>query len=418
MTPELLDHAPALRQLGSARPWRSPVPAVTCTSQATMLTGCAPREHGIVANGWLYRQTQEIRFWQQTHSLIDRPTIYNDLTDRSVYSVFWWFPLGAPVTGFVTPRPFYGNDGSKVFAVLDRTDCELVSRLGEFPFPSFWGPWSGLPSSRWIARAAAIVLREKQPDLTMVYLPHLDYDYQRVGPGDTQRVAEVDAAAGEVIAAAREVDAQVVLVSEYGLGPVSQPIYINRALRKRDWITVREGPFGEVLQPFASRCFAVCDHQVAHIYCPGVPLDEARRAIEEIDGVEAVVPPGDLELEHPRAGELIAVAKPEAWFAYPFWLDDAKAPDYAHCIDIHRKPGYDPVELFMTSKWRAAYSLLRKKLGLRYRFDVIPLDARLVNGSHGRRVAGEHGPLLVGPGDLPEDMTGFRSYLTDLVKGA
>jgi predicted AlkP superfamily pyrophosphatase or phosphodiesterase len=260
------------------------------------------------------------------------------------------------------------------------------------------------------------VLNQHQPDLTLVYLPHLDYDYQRVGPGNVERVAEVDAAAGIVLDAAKSVGAEVVMVSEYGLVPVKRPIYINRALRGEGWIHVRPGPFGEVLQPFACRCLAVCDHQVAHLYVRDLPLEDVKRRVEAIDGVAEVVPPGELELDHPRAGELIALSEPDAWFAYPFWLDDAQAPDYARCIDIHRKPGYDPVELFMTSRTRAAWALLKKKLGFRYRFNVVPLDASLIKGSHGLRPAEEAGPLIAGPGDVPDDMRGFREYILSRVK--
>ena len=78
------------------------------------------------------------------------------------------------------------------------------------------------------------------------------------------------------------------------------------------------------------------------------------------------------------------MADQKSWFTYYFWLDDSVAPDYARVVDIHKKPGYDPVEMFMTSKLRAGYKLLKKKAGFRYVMDVIPLDAKLVRGSHGR----------------------------------
>ena len=420
LTPRLMRHAPRLAELGQPRAWRSPLPAVTLTSQATMLTGVPPREHGVVGNGWLFRDTCEVRFWQQTFTLLNAEPMYAKLQGKRVMQLFWWFPLGAPLAGYVTPRPFYGSDGSKVFAIIDRTGCELERKLGTFPFQAFWGPAAGLGSSRWIARAAAIVLREQKPDLTLVYLPHLDYDYQRVGPGDPRQVREVDACAGTVIDAAREINAQVIVVSEYGLVPVQRPVTINRALRQRGWLAVREGPFGEVFQPHSSRAFAVADHQLAHIYVNGLPLAEVKAELEKLDGVDKVVEPAELQLDHPRAGELIALAEPDAWFAYPFWLDDAKAPDYARTVDIHRKPGYDPCELFMTSKLRAARRLAQKKLGFRYRMDVIPLDASRVKGSHGLRPPPEDGPLIIGagPGDPPDDMTGLKDYVLGLLNRA
>ena len=97
-------------------------------------------------------------------------------------------------------------------------------------------------------------------------------------------------------------------------------------------------------------------------------------------------------LNHPRAGDLVAVAEPDAWFTYYYWLDDARAPDFARTVDIHRKPGFDPVELFLDpatpfSKLKIAWRLLQKRLGFRMLMDVIPLDATLVKGSHGSQPA-------------------------------
>lgn len=413
LTPKLAAHAPRILQLGTPRAWRSPLPAVTCTSQATMLTGLAPREHGIVGNGWYFRDTGEIRFWQQSNRLIQGPKFYEGVQTAKL---FWWFNQGAPVQWFVTPKPHYGCDGSKAFGILDETDCRLTEQLGEFPFHGFWGPKAGLPSSEWIARAAAVVLRQNSPELTMVYLPHLDYDYQRLPTHDPARVAEVDACAGTVIDAAAEVGAKTIVVSEYGLVPVDQPVLINRALRSAGLLVVRDGPYGEMLMPMDSRAFAVVDHQLAHVYVND-PRDipSVKRILEALPGVDAVVAPGDVELDHARSGELIALAKPNAWFAYYYWLDDVRAPDFARTVDIHRKPGYDPCELFMTSPVRAALRLAQKKLGMRYRMDVIPLDPNLVKGSHGLRPADEDGPVIIGE-NPPDDMRGFKHYVEEQLR--
>ncbi len=406
LTPALAAHAPRISKIGTPRPWRSPVPAVTCTSQATMLTGLPPSGHGIVGNGWLYRDTREVRFWQQSNALVQGEPFTRGVRTAKM---FWWFNQGDAAEWYATPKPHYGSDGSKVFGILDRTGCSLEESLGAFPFASFWGPRAGLPSTEWIARASARVMRRHRPDLTLVYLPHLDYDYQRSGPGDPRPVGEVDACAGRVIDAAEEIGARVVVVSEYGLVPVSRPVPINRALREAGWLAVRDGPFGEMLDPFESRAFAVADHQVAHLYLQGLPPAEVRSVIERLDGVDRVVQPAELELDHPRSGELVALSKPDAWFAYPYWLDDARAPDFARTVDIHRKPGYDPCELFMASPARAALRLLQKKLGFRYRFDVIPLDPSLVRGSHGLRPPPDQGPVIIGE-DPPDDMKGFKEY--------
>ena len=408
LTPKLLSHAPRLAQLGVPRSWRSPVPAVTCTSQATMLTGLSPREHGIVANGWYYRDTAEIRFWQQANSLVQGEKLYEGIKTAKM---FWWFNQHAPVAWSATPKPHYGSDGSKAFDILDQTGCHLTKRLGAFPFHAFWGPKAGLASSQWIARASAIVLKENKPDLTLVYLPHLDYDFQRLPEHDPERVAEVDRCAGEVIDAAEAIGAKVIAVSEYGLVSVSRPVHINRHLRQAGWLAVRSGPFGEQLIPGDSAAFAVADHQVAHLYVREPAMrDEVRGMVLGLEGVDRVVHPAELELDHPRSGDWIVLAKPDSWFAYYFWLDDALAPDYARTVDIHRKPGYDPVELFMTSMPRAMLRLAQKKLGMRYRMDVIPLDARLVRGSHGLIPNPEDGPLVIGP-NPPGDMRDFKAYV-------
>jgi predicted AlkP superfamily pyrophosphatase or phosphodiesterase len=392
---------------------QSPLPAVTCTSQATLLTGLTPRDHGIVGNGWYFRDTQEIRFWQQANSLIQGPKFYEGFDTAKM---FWWFNGSAPVRYSCTPKPHYGCDGSKAFDVLDRTGCNLTQRLGPFPFFSFWGPNANLPSSRWIADATAIVMQEKRPEMTLAYLPHLDYEHQRRQHPSPALVSEVDQCAGTIIDAANQIGAKVVVLSEYGLMPVDQPIHINRVLRNLDRLAIRQGPFGEMMVPGDSHAFAVADHQLAHVYVKDpTQIESVRRELEQTDGIASVVDPRDLELNHPRSGELIALAKPNAWFTYYYWNDDHLAPDFARTVDIHRKPGYDPVELFATSKLRAVARLAQKKLGFRYRMDVIPLDAGLVGGSHGLRPADpSDGPVIVGSGQLPDDMREFSRYVRGL----
>ncbi|MDP7019316.1 MAG: alkaline phosphatase family protein, partial [Pirellulaceae bacterium] len=218
-----------------------------------------------------------------------------------------------------------------------------------------------------------------------------------------------------LIGAAQSIGAQTVVVSEYGLAPVSKPVAINRELRKAGWLTVRDGPFGEMLMPAESRAFAVADHQLAHVYVNGMDREEVRTRLASVAGIDRVVDPEEVELNHERSGELIALAEPDAWFSYYYWLDDARAPDFARTVDIHRKPGYDPCELFMTSKFRAMRKLLQKKLGFRYRMDVIPLDGRLVRGSHGLRPADpDDGAVIIGP-DPPDEMTQVKDYIRRLL---
>jgi len=416
LTPRLVGaHTPRIASVGKAAPLAGPLPMVTSTAQATMLTGAPPSAHGIVGNGWLYRETGEVRFWQQSNRLIEAETVYASRRFTCA-KMFWWFNQGAGVDWYATPKPHYGADGSKAFGIIDATGCELERELGPFPFHSFWGPKAGLPASDWIARASARVMRRHKPDLTLVYLPHLDYDYQRFGPGDAARLREADACAGIVIDAAREIDARVVVVSEYGLVPVSRAVMINRALRAKGWLAVRDGPYGEMLDTFGSRAFAVCDHQVAHVYVsmPGM-LEAVRAEVASLEGVDRVVAPGDVGLAHRRSGEFVALAKADAWFAYPYWLDEGRAPDFARTVDIHRKPGYDPCELFMTSGARAGMRLAQKLLGFRYLMDVVPLDVSLVRGSHGLVPAdAQDGAVIVSEGGAPGEMAGMKAWLEGL----
>jgi predicted AlkP superfamily pyrophosphatase or phosphodiesterase len=378
-----------------------------------MLTGKMPNAHGIVGNGWYDRNYSEVRFWQQSNHLISGELLYQGIDTAKM---FWWFNQHSHVNYSATPKPHYGCDGSKVFDIIDDTDCQLVKHLGPFPFFSFWGPNAGLPASDWIARATAKVLREKKPQLTLCYLPHLDYDFQRFTKPNVERVSEVDRCASLVIDAAQDIGAIPIIVSEYGLVPVSRPVSINRILRQAGMLTVRQGPFGEMLIPGDCRAFAVADHQVAHVYVndPGA-LHEVREILIKQPGIQSVVHPEELRLEHPRSGDWIALAQSDSWFTYYYWNDDKLAPDFARTVDIHRKPGYDPCELFMTSKYRAMFRLAQKKLGLRMKMDVIPLDPSLVGGSHGLVNSIDQNPILIGP-DAPEDILQFKDYIRGLLQ--
>ncbi len=443
LTSRLLPLAPRLNDLaarGWSRPVREAVPAVTCTAQASLLTGKTPRDHGVVGNGWLFRDTGEVRFWQQSNALVQAEPLYATAKRLAAErgrafraaKLFWWFNQGADVALSVTPKPHYGADGNKAFGISGTPDGlsdRLERDLGPFPFPTFWGPGAGLPCTAWIARAATQVLREERPDLTLAYLPHLDYDPQRHGPSNSDMprlVGELDAACAPLLDAAKAAGARVWVVSEYGHCDVSRPVYLNRLLRRAGLLSVRPGPFGEILDTFGSRAFAVCDHQLAHLYVRHA--DDIPRAADAIAGEPGVgrVLAGEARsqfgLDHERSGEIVVLSEPDAWFAYPFWLDERKAPDYARTVDIHRKPGYDPCELFLDPalawpKGRLIARLLRKKLGFRTLFDVVPLDASLVKGSHGLPAADPlDRPILIGDGPPPGpdvDMTEVRPLLLD-----
>jgi predicted AlkP superfamily pyrophosphatase or phosphodiesterase len=428
LTPRLLPLASRLSELAKTG-WqvslREALPAVTCTAQAAMLTGQPASRHGIVANGWLFRDTGEVRFWQQSNRLLQAEPFYQTARRQAAQQgrsfrcakLFWWFNQGAAVDISVTPKPFYGSDGNKLFGIHGTPEGlaeRLEAKLGPFPFQTFWGPMAGLPCTNWIARCAAEVVRDERPDLTLVYLPHLDYDPQRFGVAGTDwplLLHQLDDACEPLLEAARAIGAAVWIVSEYGHVTVNKAIEVNRALRRAGLLSVRPGPFGEILDTFTSRAFAVCDHQLAHIYVNvAADIGPTRDVLANLDGVDRVcygAERAELELNHPRSGELLALAKADAWFAYPFWLDDRQAPDYARTVNIHSKPGYDPCELFLDPRlrWptlRVLRRLMAKKLGFRTLFDIVPLDPSLVRGSHGLRAADvADRPLLIGTGPAP-----------------
>lgn len=391
------------------------LPAVTCPVQATYLTGSRPSEHGIVANGWYMRELAEIRFWHQSNSLLQGNQIWADLKQidpqATSANIFWWYNMYCPADISVTVRPMYPADGRKIPDIYTKPiELRLVlnERLGQFPLFHFWGPFSDIQSSRWIAGAARYILEKDTPNLTMVYLPHLDYALQKFGPNHADipsEVQRIDALCGELIQIARKSGIEVVVLSEYGINEVDHPIHLNRVFRKKGWITIREELGLELLDAGASRVFAVADHQVAHIYIQDPSLlNEARLVLEQTEGVQTVLDEQGKKqygLDHPRSGELVAVAKPRSWFTYYYWLDDSRAPDFARTIDIHKKPGYDPVELFLDPglRWQKGallWRLLKKKLGFRALMDVIPLDAGLVKGAHGALPSSpDHGALVI-----------------------
>jgi len=399
----------ALAERRGCRSFRPAFPALTCPAQSAMLTGVGPREHGIVANGWYDRESAEVRFWKQSNHLVRAPKVWETLREQlpgfTCAKLFWWYNMYASVDYAMTPRPLYPADGRKVFDIHTQPMGwreEVKAALGEFPFTSFWGPAAGIACSEWIAGAARWTEERAEPTLSLVYLPHLDYGLQKWGPGDPRMDAElaaIDELASGLVEYYESRGIRPLVVSEYGISAVSRPVHLNRLLREQGWIQVKDELGRETLDAGGCRVFAVADHQVAHVYLRD-PEDAGmvRRFLEEVEGVAEVREALDGE----RSGDLVAVAEPEAWFTYYYWFDDARAPDFARCVDIHRKPGYDPAEMFIDPairfpKWVIARFLLKKKLGLRALLEVVPLDAGMVRGSHGRDEVPEgERPVILG----------------------
>jgi predicted AlkP superfamily pyrophosphatase or phosphodiesterase len=405
-------------------------PAVTCTAQSNYVTGQLPSSHGIVGNGWYNREYAEVQFWKQSNHLVHGPKIWDDLRAAApgftCAKLFWWYNMYSTADYSITPRPMYPADGRKVFDIYTHPfsiRTEIKKDLGEFPFPAFWGPAAGTSGkfqpdqvSRWIADSAKWIENKYQPTLSLIYLPHLDYNLQRLGPAHPEvqsDYARIDTIVGDLIAYFESRSIQVIILSEYGISPVSQPIHLNRLFREKGWLTIKDELSLELLDPGASKVFAVADHQIAHIYINDPSLQNSVRALlEKTDGIDQVMGLAEKRaagIDHPRAGDLIAIAKPNAWFTYYYWQDDSRAPDFSRCVDIHRKPGYDPVELFLDPAikiplLKIGSKLLKKKLGFRMLMDVIPLDATLVKGSHGRIPADprEFPLLIANPTLLPQ----------------
>lgn len=397
-------------------------PALTCPAQSTFLTGLPPAGHGIVGNGWYNRELCEVQFWKQPDQLVKGPKLWHHLRAKhpgaTTAKTFWWYNMYSEVEHALTPRPMYPADGRKVFDIHTtpaetRFAIQAQDQLGPFPFRHFWGPAAGIESSEWIAASARWIEEHHHPDLQLVYLPHLDYPLQRTGPdhpGVPAELRAIDDLAGDLASwfAARGVG--VMVLSEYGITPVSRPVAINRALRRAGWLAVKKELGRELLDAGASAAFAVADHQIAHVHVsPRIPKADVRAVLEAEPGVARVAGPEEFgwspdTVAGQRAGDLIVLAEPDAWFTYYYWLDDAVAPDFARTIDIHRKPGYDPCELWIDPDIampmaKAALFLAKKKLGFRGLLELIPLDPALVKGSHGL-VSNDplDQPVFIGPG--------------------
>jgi predicted AlkP superfamily pyrophosphatase or phosphodiesterase len=428
LTPNLIgEHTPRIKQFmqqGKLAHVEPVIPAVTATAHSTYLTGKLPAEHGAVGNGWYFRDMAEVKFWRQSNALVQAPKIWDvakaEDPSFTCANVCWWFNMNSTVDYLITPRPMYPSDGRKIpdcyTKPMDLRDT-LQDELGQFPLFKFWGAAASIESSQWIANASKILEKRYSPTLTLIYLPHLDYCLQKFGP-DMDKIAndlkEIDEVTGDLIDFYHGRGAQVTIVSDYGIQPVSKQIHLNRIFRRHGWLNYRLELGREMFDPGTSQAFAVADHQIAHIYVqnPDI-LDEVRKVVEATDGVAEVLDAEGKQrygLDHERSGELVALSDRDAWFTYYYWLDDDKAPDYARTVDIHQKPGYDPAELFFDPedkfvKPKAALALLKKKAGFRSLLEVVPLDGKYVKGSHGVPTASvEDGPVFIT--DQPDLLTG------------
>jgi hypothetical protein len=381
---------PHLRQLvagGDQAPLVPSFPGVTWPVQANMLTGCLPAQHGVVANGFYWRDQHRVEMWTATNDKIQRPQIWDTLHQSGPQlTSAVWFPMLSKACGadfICMPAPVHNPDGSESLWCYTRpTELygQLRDELGHFPLQHFWGPLANIRSTAWIAESAALAIGQFRPRFSYLYLPHLDYAAQKTGP-DSQAALlacqELDEVIGQLVASITQTFNQEQLLwliaSEYTIVPVRHVLYPNRLLRAAGLLQVRpetSGSTAEQLDLESSRAWALVDHQFAHVYVRepqdvGAVVDCFRGQ----EGVRQVLAGDERQkyaMDHPRSGEVLVISQADSWQAYYWWLEDASAPDYARRVDIHRKPGYDPVELHWDPATRST-----------------PLDASLVRGSHG-----------------------------------
>lgn len=409
MKEELPNISRILKQ-GFSTPLTPTFPAVTCSVQASILTGKYPEDHGIVANGFFDREILETRFWEQSARLVRSPQIWDVLKERDssikTAVLFYQNTMFSGSDIVITPRPLHTESGMVQWCYSKPAGFyeELTKTLGEFDLRNYWGPLASVKSSEWIMAAAIETLKRELPDLLMVYIPHLDYSSQKFGINteiEKKDVKEVDRLIGNMVQAVDDLklsDQTVFIIhSEYSLVNVTGGVCLNKVLRNNGLLAVREIQGKEYIDFEMSKAFAMVDHQMAHVYVKDGFADQVRSLIASTDGVAEVW--GEAEkrnhhVQHERAGELIALANPDKWFAYYWWEDPEKAPEFTRTVDIHRKPGYDPLELFFDPKTRS-----------------IATDTNLLKGSHGLNLQddSQKACLLIG-GAVPDEVKSRDEY--------
>ena len=382
-----IDAMPALKRWAKSGDLTALVPSfpcVTCPVQANMTTGTLPAEHGVVGNGFYWRDKRQVEMWTAWNDCIGQPQIWDTLHqhDAGLTSAVW-FPLHSKGCGadyICTPAPIHNPDGSEsLWCYTKPTEMYgvLRDRLGHFPLKHFWGPLANIESTRWICDSAVLAAQQYRPNFFYIYLPHLDYAAQRSGPGSEparRALEELSGVLETLIAGVEQAYGSArtlwLVASEYVITPVDHVLYPNRTLREAGLLKVKREADGEHLDLAGSAAWCLVDHQFSHVFVAAPDdVDRVAELLGGREGVAEVLVGQDLErygLNHERSGQIVLVSTANSWQAYYWWLSDDDAPGFARTVDIHRKPGYDPVELHFDPTTRG-----------------IPLDARLVKGSHG-----------------------------------
>lgn len=316
------EHTPNLRELlANSANIKTITPSVTCSVQSTYLTGKLPSAHGIVGNGWYFRDLSEVMFWRQSNRLVLSEKIWHVAKRRNpsftCANNFWWYNMVTNVDYAVTPRPVYCADGRKLpdcYSIPAELRYKFNQEFGRFPLFQFWGPATSIASSEWIGKTAMAIEEMFEPTLHLVYLPHLDYILQRVGPeGNISKdLSEIDNLCGRLINFFCEKGCRIILLSEYGITQVNRPIHPNRILRVEGYLALKVDLNREYLDFGKCRAFAVSDHQIAHIYIKDkADIPAVKKLFENLPGVEHVLDEDGkqaYELDHERSGELVLIS--------------------------------------------------------------------------------------------------------------
>lgn len=356
-------------------------PAVTCSVQATLTSGHFPSGHGIIANGFFDRDTYRASFWEQYASLVQKPRIWDIIKqsnpDLKVAVLFWQNSLYTNADIVITPKPIHLENQMIMWCYSRPVGFyeEIVQKHGEFDLKSYWGPFSSIKSSEWIVKAACYTIETKKPDLIFVYLPHLDYAAQKNGPQSDEfkkSILELDGVIGSLLSFLEEnnlKEYEIMIVSEYGFNKVNKSISPNLILRQNGLLSVRKIKEKEYIDYENSKAFAMVDHQVTHLYVKAGYENLVKTRLNNQDGISIILDKmlqEKFKINHPRSGELILCSQNNSWFNYHWWDEEKHAPDFTFNVDIHRKPGYDPLELFLD-----------------YQTKTISHNTKFVMGSHG-----------------------------------
>jgi predicted AlkP superfamily pyrophosphatase or phosphodiesterase len=390
-------------------------PALTCPAQASIRTGKYPSEHGVVANGFFSKELNRPFFWEQNSGLAAGGRIWDKLRERggTVAQLFVQQSLGADSDIFISPAPIHKHHGGMIMDCASKPpelNLRLTRELGAFPLQNYWGPLASKSSSEWIASAITSVMSNEKPDFIYAYLPHLDYDLQRFGPGSEKgkkAFKDLVRIAGKVREDASKNGYKTIFFSDYSITEARGVVYLNKALRARGLFKTRA--VKNMLYPdfYSSSAFALVDHQIAHVHIfDRTKIHEVRELLEKTEGVERALDDKgktELKIDNPRSGDLVLIAKPGYWFDYRWWDRRSEAPEFASHVDIHNKPGYDPCELYFG--WPPG---------------SVSSDPSRIRGTHGR--ADEKEPVFYAgdiefpekPKNLVEFAQGLRALLDTL----